>query len=62
MLLWPDEILTVEPSFALGIGSGANFYLANLSSTTYVKRITSINDNTPEKMSRLKVLKIRESD
>ncbi len=58
----PDELLTLERSFALGIGSEINFYLASFSGATDVKGAASIKDGAPKPMSKRKVLKIGEGD
>ncbi|MDR7224922.1 esterase-like activity of phytase family protein [Aminobacter aminovorans] len=62
MFFGPDELLTIERSFALGIGSEINFYLASFSGATDVKGSASIKDVAAKAMSRRKVLKIGEGD
>jgi hypothetical protein len=58
----PDELLTIERSFALGIGSEINFYLASFSGATDVKGAASIKDAAAKPMSKRKMLKIGEGD
>lgn len=58
----PDELLTVERSFALGIGSEIDFYLASFSGATNIKDAGSIKDVGAKAMSKRKVLKIGEGD
>ncbi|MBB6470473.1 hypothetical protein HNQ96_006371 [Aminobacter lissarensis] len=62
LLFGPDELLTIERAFALGIGSEINFYLASFSGATDVKGVASIKDVTAKPMSKRKVLKIGEGD
>ncbi|MBE1203927.1 esterase-like activity of phytase family protein [Aminobacter carboxidus] len=62
LLFGPDELLTIERAFALGIGSEINFYLASFSGATDVKDVASIKDVTAKPMSKRKVLKIGEGD
>lgn len=58
----PDELLTIERSFALGIGSEINFYLASFADATDVKGAASIKDVAAKPMSKRKMLKIGEGD
>ena len=56
------ELLTVERSFALGIGTEINFYVANLSGASDVKGTTSLKGVAAKPMSKRKVLTIGEGD
>lgn len=58
----PGELLTVERSFALGIGNQINFYLANFAGATDVKGLASIKDVTATPLTKRKVLTIGEGD
>ncbi|WP_395446942.1 esterase-like activity of phytase family protein [Aminobacter sp. UC22_36] len=58
----PDELVTIERSFALGIGSEINFYLASFTGATDVKGAASIKDVAAKPMSKRKILKIGEGD
>ncbi|WP_269929827.1 esterase-like activity of phytase family protein [Aminobacter sp. HY435] len=62
LFLGPDELLTIERSFALGIGSEINFYLASFAGATDVKGTASLKDIAAKAMSKRKVLKIGEGD
>lgn len=58
----PGELLTVERSFALGIGTEINFYLASLAGASDVKGVASIKDVAATPISKRKVLTIGEGD
>lgn len=62
MFFGNDELLTVERSFALGIGNQINFYMANFAGATDVKGAASIKDISVTLMTRRKVLTIAEGD
>ncbi|GAA2828275.1 hypothetical protein EDC40_1207 [Aminobacter aminovorans] len=62
MFFGPGELLTIERSFALGIGSEINFYLASFSGATDVNGSASIKEVAAKAMSKRKVLKIGEGD
>jgi hypothetical protein len=62
MFFGPDQLLAIERSFALGIGSEINFYLASFSGATDVKGAASIKGVAATAMPKRKVLKLGEGD
>lgn len=62
MFFGPDQLLAIERSFALGIGSEINFYLASFSGATDVKGAASIKGVAATVMPKRKVLKLGEGD
>ncbi|MCF6113414.1 esterase-like activity of phytase family protein [Mesorhizobium muleiense] len=57
-----DTLLTVERSFALGIGNEINFYLAKLTGATDVKGLASLNGQTVVPLIKQHLIKIGEGD
>lgn len=58
----PAELLTVERSFALGIGNEINFYLAKFDGATDVKGVASIKGLAAKPISKRHVLTLGEGD
>lgn len=58
----PDTLLTVERSYAQGIGNEINFYLAKLAGATDVKGKETIKGATVTPLAKEHVLKIGEGD
>ena len=57
-----NTMLTVERSFALGIGTEINFYATSFSSATDVKGMNSLRNSEVKPLTKQHVLKIGEGD